>query len=189
MIPLFELESYKGIDFSAGDVTIGHYEECTFVNCSFAKVDLSDRKFIECEFVNCDFSLSVLNQTALREVYFKECKLIGLHFEDCHSFGFSMRCEGCLFTASSFHGMMLKTVKLADCQLHDVDFEGADLSEFVFDNCDLQGATFEHTTLKNADFRTATNYTFHPEHNGIKGAKFSLSGIRGLLKAYEIIIE
>jgi uncharacterized protein YjbI with pentapeptide repeats len=73
--------------------------------------------------------------------------------------------------------------------LHEVDFTEADLSGVVFVNCDLAGVIFENTNLEKCDFRSAFNYTLDPEVNRIKKAKFSLSGIKGLLEKYQIDIE
>jgi uncharacterized protein YjbI with pentapeptide repeats len=75
------------------------------------------------------------------------------------------------------------------CSLQEVDFTEADLSALVFDQCDLAGAIFESTVLEKADFRTAYNYSMDPEKNRLKKARFSLSGVAGLLNKYEILLE
>jgi uncharacterized protein YjbI with pentapeptide repeats len=59
----------------------------------------------------------------------------------------------------------------------------------VFKNCDLLNTSFMQTNLEKADFRTAINYSFDPELNKIKKAKFSLDGLPGLLMKYNIDIE
>jgi hypothetical protein len=51
------------------------------------------------------------------------------------------------------------------------------------------GARFEESNLERADFRTASHYSIDPEMNKLKGAKFSLLGIPGLLDKYGIIID
>lgn len=43
--------------------------------------------------------------------------------------------------------------------------------------------------IEKVDFRTAFNYSMGPEINRIKKAKFSISGISGLLDKYDIDIE
>jgi fluoroquinolone resistance protein len=53
----------------------------------------------------------------------------------------------------------------------------------------MAGAIFENTILEKADFRTAYNYTIDPVQNRIKKAKFSVTGIAGLLSRYDIAIE
>ncbi|WP_086936325.1 pentapeptide repeat-containing protein [Chamaesiphon minutus] len=59
----------------------------------------------------------------------------------------------------------------------------------MFENCDLTDAIFQYTILEKADFRTAYNYSIDPELNRIKKAKFSRSGIAGLLDKYDIDID
>lgn len=75
-----------------------------------------------------------------------------------------------------------------DSKLIEVDFTEADLTKVNFDNCDLSGAIFERTNLEKANFNTAFNYSIDPEDNKIKGAKFSISGLAGLLENHKIII-
>ena len=74
-------------------------------------------------------------------------------------------------------------------QLHEVDFSECDLTSAVFDNCDLLNATFDRTIIEKADFRTAYNYSIDPDNNRIKKARFSKSGIAGLLQKYDIQIS
>ena len=73
-------------------------------------------------------------------------------------------------------------------RLHEVDFAEADMMGVNFNNCDLSGSSFEKTNLEKADFRTAFNYSFDPEHNKIKKAKFSKEEVVGLLRKYNIEI-
>ena len=83
----------------------------------------------------------------------------------------------------------MKKANFTDCSLKEVDYTGVDLSMAVFANCDLTRAVFHESNLEKADFRTAANYSFDPETNKIKKAKFSLSGVTGLLGKYNIEIE
>ncbi len=69
------------------------------------------------------------------------------------------------------------------------DLTACDLSQAVFDGCDLADAVFEDTVLEKADLRTAFNYSIDPAMNRVKKAKFSLMGVRGLLRKYDIEVE
>ena len=80
---------------------------------------------------------------------------------------------------------MSKTL-FKDCALKDSDFSATDLTQAVFDNCDLQGAVFNKTVLKGADFTSSYSFMVDPELNQMKGAKFSLDGLPGLLTKYDI---
>ena len=182
-------KDFNNEDFSENLLPKGDYESCNFVNCNFSKSDLSGINFSECTFEGCDFSNAKITKTAFRKVQFNTCKLLGLHFEDCNEFLFSVNFDSCQIDFSSFYTRSLKDTLFKDCSLQEVDFAESDLSNSVFDNCDLKGAKFEHSILEKTDFRTAFNYTFDPDTNQISKAKFSIPGVIGLLDKYNIEIE
>ncbi|MCG8343444.1 MAG: hypothetical protein MI684_11495 [Chlorobiales bacterium] len=47
----------------------------------------------------------------------------------------------------------------------------------------------ENIHFEKADFRSAYNFSINPKKNRIRKTKFSLSGLSGLLDAYDIEIE
>lgn len=188
-MPYIEDKIFETVDFAASGIEVAEYDNCTFKNCNFSKLNLWEVKFSECEFINCDWSLANLNKTAIRDVVFKDCKMLGLKFEDCTPFGLAMRFEGCVLNHSSFYQVQLPKTHFKNTQLHDVDFAESNFSQAVFDNCDLKNAVFEATNIEKADFRTATNYIINPEKNKIKKARFSYRGLSGLLTRYDLDIE
>jgi uncharacterized protein YjbI with pentapeptide repeats len=167
----------------------GEYENCIFSNCNFADGDLSEFKFIDCTFNGCNLSLTKLGKTVFRDVKFKDCKMLGLRFDICNEFGLSLSFDGCQLNHSSFYKVKIKKTVFRNSQLRETDFTGADLTSAVFDNCNLEQAVFDHTILEKADFRTSYNYTIDPEINRIKKARFSISGVSGLLEKYDLDIE
>ncbi len=185
----FDSKDFKGQDYSELPLPKGDYEYCSFTNCNFSKSDLSGIVFMECKFDNCDFSMAKIPDTALRDVKFKNCKLLGLHFENCNDFLFSVDFDSCILNLASFYKVSLKKTIFKDSSLREVDFVESDLMSAVFENCDLAGAAFSGSILEKADFRTSYNYSFDPEKNKIKKAKFSLAGVVGLLDKYDIKIE
>ncbi|MCU0471311.1 MAG: pentapeptide repeat-containing protein, partial [Arcicella sp.] len=186
---IIEDQHFQGITSEDSAFHLADYENCTFINCSFSNANLSDYNFTDCQFEQCDFSLAKVKNTAFRDVQFKSCKLLGVRFEDGNKFGFSTIFENCTLNLSSFYKMNLKTSKFKNCNLQEVDFIEADLTGLFLDNCDLAGVKFERSILEKVDFRTAQYYTINPEKNRIKKAKFSLTGISGLLEQYNIVIE
>ena len=192
-----EEETFDKIDFTQNPLVKGEYEYCKFINCDFSQSDLSDFKFLECEFIGCNLSLVKLTQTALKGIAFRNCKILGLNFGACNEFGFIVSFDTCVLNHSSFADiesaikkrLKFKQTLFKDSQLHEVDFTGCDLSCAIFDRCDLTKAVFEGAILEKADFRTAYNYSIDPELNRIKKAKFSQSGIAGLLDKYDIEID
>ena len=115
--------------------------------------------------------------------------MLGLRFENCNAFGLSFSFDNCQLNHSSFYKTKIKRTVFKNSQLHEVDFTACDLTNTLFDNCDLKGAIFENTNIEKADFRTSCNYSLDPEINRIKKAKFSISGVSGLLDKYDIEIE
>lgn len=167
----------------------GDYENCTFLNCDFTNANLSDINFLESEFIDCNLSLAKLTQTSLIEVRFKNCKLLGLHFEDCNNQTISVTFDGCMINLCSFNKLKLKKSVFVNSRIYEVDFSETDLTRSEFKNCDLQRTIFHHTDLEGADFRTSFNYIIDPESNRIRRARFSVSGISGLLNKYDIEID
>lgn len=180
-------QTFEHSDFS--ELQKGEYENCIFRNCNFEYADLSAFSFNDCEFVGCNVSMVKLSQTAFRDVVFKECKMLGLHFNDCNDFGMSFSFDGCLLNNSIFYKTTIKKTQFKNSKLIEVDFAECDLSGAVFNNCDLSGAVFDRTNLEKSDFRTSVNYLIDPSQNRLKKAKFSLSGIYGLLHKFDIEID
>ncbi|MGA9212545.1 pentapeptide repeat-containing protein [Kaistella sp.] len=182
-------QNFNKLDFRQEPLIKGEYENCLFTNCNFEEVNLTEFKFVDCEFRECNWSLALLHGTVLREVKFKDCKMLGLQFETCNDFGLSFSFENCQLNHSTFFQMNIKKIIFRNCQLREIDFSESNLSSVVFDNCDLSQAIFAHSILDKADFRTAYNYSIDPENNRIKKAKFSILGISGLLDKYDIVIQ
>jgi fluoroquinolone resistance protein len=167
----------------------GDYENCKFKNCDFSNSDLSDINFLECEFHECNLSLARLTRTLFREVKFITCKMLGLHFEECNKTTITFSFDGCTLDLSSFYKLKLKRTIFSNSKICEADFTETDLNSAIFDNCNLQRTVFKNTGLEGADFRTSYNYSIDPLENRIRKAKFSLSGIAGLLDKYDIEIE
>jgi fluoroquinolone resistance protein len=127
--------------------------------------------------------------TGLKNVVFKNYKLVGIHFGDCNPFSLSLHFEDCLLNLSSFYKLKLKGIQFKRCNLQEVDFTETDLTASVFGNCDLAGALFENSILEKVDFETAFNYSIDPNINQIKKAKFSMAGSIGLLFKHDIEIK
>jgi fluoroquinolone resistance protein len=180
---------FEKIDFTENKLIPGEFENCTFMNCNFKNIDLSNFIFNDCKFDSCDFSLAILKNTLLNDIKFFNCKLLGLHFEDCNDFVFIVHFENCNLKLSSFYQCKMKNMRFKNCSLEDVDFTETNLTNATFENCDLQNAVFLETNLEKVDFVSSYNYSFDPEKNRIKKAKFSKSGISGLLDKYDIEIE
>ena len=69
-----------------------------------------------------------------------------------------------------------------------MDFREADLTNADFSGSDLGQSLFLNTNLSEADLSTARNYHIAPEHNVLKGARFSLPEAMSLLFNMDIVL-
>jgi len=180
---------FEKIDFSEESIEKAEYNYCSFVDCNLSGLNLSNFSFIECTFDNCNLSNIKTGNTAIQDAKFAHCKLMGVHFSDCNDFLLSFEFNDCDLSFSSFHKLKIKKTKFNNCNLQEVDFVETDLRATVFNDCKLNGAVFEKTLLTEVDFRSAFNYSINPENNQIEKAKFSKTGLAGLLDKYNIIVE
>lgn len=182
-------EIFEKIDYKEVPLVKGEFEKCHFIHCDFSGNNFSEMRFWECKFSHCNMSLVKFNRTALQQINFSNCKMLGLAFDLCNEFGFSLGFDGCTLNHSSFYKVNLKKTSFKNSLLHEVDFTECNLNGAVFEQCDLLRSTFFHANLEKADLRTSYNYSIDPETNRIKKAKFSLEGVTGLLDKYDLDIS
>ncbi len=186
---VLESTIFKKQNYTQSKLPKGEYDNCTFVNCVFLDSDLSNVSFAECEFQDCDLSNVNLKETVFNDVNFKNCKLLGLQFNHCSDFLFSVTFKSCNLNLSSFYQVKTKGTHFDTCLLQNVDFTEADMSGSLFNNCDFKKALFDRTKIEKADFRSSYNYMIDPEINSIKKAKFSMPEVLGLLSKYNIEVK
>ena len=186
---IIENTNFEKQNYSQVALTKAEYDNCKFVNCVFLDSDLSNVNFTECEFQDCDLSNVNLRHTVLNDVNFSNCKLLGLQFNHCSDFLFSVSFKECNLSLASFYQVKTKGTKFNTCALQQVDFTEAHLTNSQFNDCDFKAAIFERTILEKSDFRTSYNYVIDPEVNKIKKAKFSIPEVLGLLRKYNIEVK
>ncbi len=180
----FDNQSFNNIKLPARE-----YDNCTFINCDFTETNMSAVTFLECTFDTCNFSLVMMKETSFQEVLFTTCKMLGFDFSNCNDFMFSAKFYSTNLEYSSFYGFKMKNTLFSDCNLCEADFTKTDLTGSVFDDCNLSKAIFDKTILESVDFKTAENFSIDPETNKLKKAKFSKSGLAGLLIKHNLVIE
>ena len=185
----FEDEKFVKVNYASSPLAKATYEGCKFEHCIFSDADLSSIQFIDCVFEDCDFSLAHIKNTSMRDARFVRCKMLGLRFEDCNSFLFSVGFDHCILNHSSFFNVSMKKTIIKNSSCKEVYFTGADLSGSILTHTDFSLARFDQTNLEKADLRSAIHYSIDPENNKIKKAKFSIEGLAGLLDRYGIDIS
>lgn len=186
---LTEDQQFEQIDFQVQPFTIGEYENCSFIKCSFIGIDLGGSIFINCTFTDCDMSVVKVNQVVFRDTHFMGCKLIGILFDSCKDYGLDVSFNNCIIDNASFYGTKIKGMRFTNCSVKSVDFTNADLNTAVFDDCDLLHAKFDNSVLEKVNFTSSYNYAIDIDANRIKKSKHSVQGVMGLLGKYDIIIE
>lgn len=187
--PYTEDKVFDRIPFTEKPLPLGDYDYCRFENCDFTRTDLSGIHFTECSFTGCNLSMVKLHKSSFNGAQFKECKLLGLHFEDCDSVLFSVNFDHCQLDLSSFFQLKMKKTLFRNCSLKEVDFTETDLTASVFDHCDLIRAIFLQTVLDKADLRTSVHFSIDPSRNKVKKTKVSAAGLAGFLDAYDLDIS
>jgi uncharacterized protein YjbI with pentapeptide repeats len=167
----------------------GNMNSVPSVSCDFSESDFSGFIFSDCSFIQCNISLVKTRMTSFQDTVFKNCKMLGLHFEDCNEFSLSFQFDGCILDHSSFYKTSIRNTLFRNTRLQDVDFTECDLSGSKFEECNLLNSMFDHTNLEKADLRTAHHFSINPEINKVKKARFSLAGLPGLLNNYDLIID
>lgn len=182
-------KTFDKVIFINKKVSHREFEDCVFKNCDFSNSDFSNNTFMDCEFIDCNLSMTNLKGTSLKTVFFSNCKLLGIPFNECTDFMFAVSFSDCILDFASFSNKKMTKTRFNSCSMKEVSFIGTNLSNSVFDNCNLENAIFNDTQLKEVNFVTAYNYKIDPEFNPMRKAKFSMQGIPGLLDKYDIKIQ
>ncbi len=165
------------------------FEQFRFVHCELSEADLAGLRFEDCLFERCNLTTAKLSGTALQNVAFAECKLLGVAFGACQDMLFGVHFDDCQLRYASFGGKKLPGTRFNHCSLPEADFTNADLTGSTFAHCDLTGTIFHNTQLAGADFTTATGFSLDPEANAVRGTRFALAALPGLLDKYGLLIE
>ncbi|UOQ54011.1 pentapeptide repeat-containing protein [Hymenobacter cellulosivorans] len=165
------------------------FEQCHFIGCDFSGAQLGQFRFADCLFERCNLSSAAMAGASLQNVAFTDCKLSGVQFAACRDFLFEVQFQGCQLHYASFFGKKLRNTRFVNCSLTDADFTSADLTDAAFQDCTLRGAVFRSTQLVGADFTTASEFSIDPDGNTLTKARFTLTGLLGLVDKYGVIVE
>jgi len=184
----YEDEIFEQLQLANEDLGKKEFVECTFRHCDFSEAHLSTTDFIDCHFIGSNLSMIQVAGTGFKNVDFDNCKMLGVDFQVCSDFLLKLSFKDCQLDFSNFHQMKLAQTQFINCRMESVEFQEADLSRAVFKGSSLMNAQFYNSNLEESDFREAIAYIINPNQNRVKGAKFSLDGVMGLLQQYQIEI-
>ena len=120
-------------------------KDCIFKDCNFTASNFADSGWDSIEIINTRCSGTQMQNSVLRNVLFKSCKI------ELVNFRFSK----------------LENVIFKDCVINDADFYNATLKNIEFINCDIEKIAFFGAKLKSADLTTSRIISV----NGVDGLK------------------
>ena len=130
--------------------------------------------FEDCRFTHCDLSNVELDEVALQNCYFEDCRLIGIDWRRAKSLNFRVNFMQCQLSLSNFSGMQLTGLQFTHSDCRDVDFTQTDLENTNFEDTHLHGALFDRTRFNSADLSRAHGVFIDPTMNSVKGLKLSV---------------
>ncbi len=119
-----------------------HFDNLTFINCTFEQTDFSHSDLLDCHFTNCEFANCSFAESAIYRTQFKRCRLTGTDFSEC-TFKDSLidACDACYATFS--FSKTSQNTNLSESLLQQMTHH----KDLIFDTCDLEGADFTQTNL------------------------------------------
>lgn len=130
----------------------------------------------------------ILLGSTLRDVIFKDSKVVGVNFSSCNRLS-QLAFSDCLLDLSVFQGLEIPNFKAQNSSLKEVDLSEGKFPGASFCGSNLKNALFNASDLSGSDFRNAINYFLDPRFTRIKKSKFSMPEAMSLLNALEIIVE
>ena len=168
------------------------FEECDFKNCDFRESVFTACEFIDCHFSKCDLSVIRLPQCRFTDVFFEDCKAIGIDWTlagwPTIALFSPLKFLKCKIDDATFFGLSLNEITMEECSAQNVDFREGSFRDANLTYTDLAGSLFKETDLSGADFTEAVNYTIDILHNSIKKAKFSRFEAVSLLEGLDIVL-
>ncbi|ABM01804.1 pentapeptide repeat-containing protein [Shewanella amazonensis] len=166
------------------------FEDCVFSDCDFSAARFQHCRFNQCRFERCNLSLVVFAASRLFGVSFVESKLIGVDWTradwpDFHR-DFELAFQRCILNDSSFYGLTMKQLMMAECRVQEVDFRHSNFSGASLTHCDFSGSLFVQTNLSRADFSGSEGFNINVLENTLKGATFSRFDALSLLESLGI---
>lgn len=181
-------KTFSAINYAENELVGREFDKCNFKQVDFSNCKIQDCIFSDCVLEDCNLSLAQFPKTGFNSIKFKNCKLLGVDFNPVRDLSFSVSFDNCILDYASFSRKKLRNTIFKKCRLQEVNFQESDLTGSVFADCDLNRASFSNTILNEVDFTSAYNFSIDPENNRIKKAKFSTSGLQGLLEKYNLQI-
>ncbi|MCK5780593.1 MAG: pentapeptide repeat-containing protein [Psychrilyobacter sp.] len=179
----FDCENKKNIDIEGNE-----FYSCTFTNVNFQGESFSGVTLEMCRFKSCQFNEVKFEDTKIVEVLFEDCDITSVDFSKINKFVVDFEFKGSYLKYCNLSKLNLSKFKFCDSIIKEVIFYDTNLKEVDFSACDLMGTSFELCNLEKSNFLGAKRYRINPMTNKLKGAKFNIPEVTGLLQELGIKI-
>lgn len=185
-------KNFENIEFTEihgiKDISLKTFFNCKFTDCDFTESNFSNSLFADCIFKTSNLSLIKLTDSKLQNVYFDDCKILGVDFTQISKFIVKLGFRNSQISNCNFSTLDLKNSDFLNSQIIQSDFYKTNLSKSNFSGSDLKGTIFNNTDLTKADLKNAKNYAIDPLSNKIKQAEFTMPDAIGLLDPLQVKI-
>lgn len=166
---------------------LAEYYDCTFRNCDFHELMISNTRFENCEFIECNFSLAVFTN-AVYDAIFDHCHMLGCSFAGLNAFSGGLQFIGCNLNYSNYSQIRMKGMHFSECQMMEASFADAEVKNSTFAACNLERTDFDGADITQCDFATSYNYTVNPTRTKLRKARFSKDQLEGLVAHLGIVV-
>lgn len=193
----FDLETYESQTFEKLDLKGARAEDIAFYDCRFEDCHLNEAslkrsRFSACTFSDCDLSMVDVTDVEFSDTHFEKTIAVGVNWSVIAQntpLAVGLDFSGCVLKYAVFRGLDLQGRSFADCLAQEVDFSDSNLVGASFTGSDLQGSVFQNCDLSKANFTGAKNYQINVLHTKVKGAKFAVPEVLGLLAGLGIELD
>jgi uncharacterized protein YjbI with pentapeptide repeats len=163
LVIAFDLDGLPLAGISLRDATITHVSaKGARLECA----DVTNAKLLRSTFEGASLRVSRLDDAELEECNLSRANLEGASWRDA-------TLTRCWAARAVFLNAHLERTRFVDCDLRDVDFQGAtDIATFdvEFRNCDLRGTNWSGRDLSRVTFRGCRMYGIHGAATGLHDA-------------------
>lgn len=183
-------KNFKHLKLQETGMEGSKFENCNFDNCNFLGTYLDETSFDGCVFTNCRISLvKITNSTKMQNVRFEKCEILGVLFSKSKKVISPIHFDECHLKNCDFSDMKLNSSKFIKCLIEGSDFINSELKLASFKKSRLPDTTIQGCTLIDSNFLHASDFLINPAENKLFNAKFSASGLIGLVKTFGIKVE
>ena len=177
-------EQFKGVRFDAAHPVPRRNEGCVFEDCDFKGVDLRGVRFVDCRFLSCDMTNCGVVDAGFQEVDLVGCKALGVRWDTCNPFLFSLKATDSQLDYGCWVGVDLSRSRFKGGSLREADFTEVNGQGLIMADVDVTGARWERCSLQGAAFSEMRGWVMDLQENEVRGMKVDREALPGLVATW-----